>query len=297
MRLKFSKCAVLLALAVVATAGETTAPAAGTNQHTYQVKGVVIELKPDGKTVRIKHEEILGYMPAMTMPFEVRDTNELAGLKPGDTVSFRMIVTDDEGWIDQVRKLDVAERTGAPTTGAFRLVRDVEFLKEGDLLPEYYFTNELGQAVSTTQFRGQALAITFIFTRCPYPTFCPLMSSNFEQTQQKLLALANGPTNWHLLTLSFDPEYDTPARLRAYAEQRHYDPKHWSFLTGKLIDITAMTEQFGMFFWRDETGGISHNLRTVVVDARGRVRKIIPENKWTADELVGELVKAAVLKQ
>ncbi len=292
----------LLASVLSGTAGETNLAAASSEpaavkRQIYQVRGVVQELKPDGKTVCIRHDEIPGYMPAMTMPFEVRDTTELAGLKAGDTVSFRMVVTDDDGWIEQVKKLTVTAKTGAPTTGPFRLVRDVEPLKVGDPLPDYAFTNQFGQPVSLGQFRGQALAITFLFTRCPYPTFCPLMANNFEKAQQQLLTMRGGPTNWHLLTLSFDPDYDTPTRLKAYGEQHGCDPKHWTFATGQLIDITALTEQFGMYFWRDATGGISHNLRTVVVDARGRVRKIIPENQWKPDELVAEIVKAARVKQ
>jgi protein SCO1 len=278
--------------AVPSSAPSALAP---TTQRTFQVKGTVIEVKAAEKTLTIKHEAIPGYMEAMTMPFEVKDTNELAGLEAGDAVSFRMTVADKEGWIDQLKKLDKPRNTNPPTTGPFRLVRDVEPLNVGDVLPEYHFTNQLGQAVSLSQFRGQALAITFIFTRCPYPNFCPLMSSNFEDVQQKLLALTNAPANWHLLTISFDPEWDTPERLGAYAGRFRPDPKHWSFLTGELIDITAIAGQFGLAFWRED-GSISHNLRTVVVDASGRVQKIFAGNKWTSDELAPELVKAAAAK-
>ncbi len=269
------------------------AAAASTNQQIYQVKGTVIEVLPKEKTVRIKHEEIPGYMPAMTMPFDVKDTNELAGLEAGDSVSFRMIVTPAEGWIDHLRKLGVVQRNNLPTTGPFRFVRDVEPLNIGDLLPAYTFTNQFGRAVRTTQFKGQALAITFLFTRCPFPNFCPRMANNFEEAQAQLLALSSGPTNWHLLTISFDPEHDTPAVLKAYAERHHCDPARWDFLTGDLVDITAVTEQFGLAFWHDETGSISHNLRTVVVDARGRVQKVFTGNEWTSAELVAEVLKAA----
>ena len=266
-----------------------------TNTQIFLVKGVVVALDPDGKTVKIKHEEIPGYMGAMTMPFEARPTNELSGLAAGDTVSFRMSVTDTDGWIDQIKKLESAQVTNTlPTTGPFRAVRDVEPLNVGDLMPDYHFTNQLGQAVSLSQFRGQAVAITFIFTRCPFPTFCPLMSRNFEEVQKKLLAQPNAPTNWHLLTISFDPEYDTPPRLKGYAKQYNADPQHWSFLTGALIDITAIAEQCGLTFWREGDGvNISHNLRTAVVDAHGRVQKILPENKWTSEELAAEILKAA----
>lgn len=281
--------------------GTGQAPAIARVQATeqiFQVKGAVIELHPEEKTARIRHEEIPGYMKAMTMSFDVRDTNELAGLEAGDTVTFRMTVTDTDGWIDQIKKLNVPRVSTLPTTGPFRFVRDVEPLNIGDLLPEYHFTNHLGQPVSLSQFRGQALSITFLFTRCPYPTFCPLMASNFEQVQQQLLATPNAPTNWHLLTISFDPDWDTPPRLKAYAERFHCDPRHWSFLTGELIDITAITEQFGQQFWRGGPGeGISHNLRTVVVGARGRVQAIIRENKWKPEELTAEILKAAVVKE
>jgi len=273
--------------------GAATAPEQRTQQ-VFQVKGAIIELHPEEKMVRIKHEEIPGYMQAMTMSFDVRDTNELAGLEAGDTVTFRMTVTDKDGWIDQIKKLNVPRANTLPTTGPFRFVRDVEPLNIGDPLPEYHFTNHLGQPVSLSQFRGQALGITFLFTRCPYPTFCPLMASNFEQVHKQLLATPNAPTNWHLLTISFDPEWDTPPRLKAFAERYHCDSRHWSFLTGQLIDITAITEQFGQQFWREgQDQGISHNLRTVVVDARGCVQNIIHENKWKPEELTAEILKGA----
>jgi protein SCO1/2 len=277
-------------------AGAPPASSAQTNTQVFQVKGTVLELKLDEKTVRIKHEEIPGYMPAMTMPFEVKDVRELDKLEAGDSVSFRMIVTDNDAWIDQVKKLNTTANTNLPKTGPFRLARDVEPLNIGDPLPDYRFTNHLGQAVHLHQFRGQAVAITFIFTRCPYPLFCPLMSNNFRNVQDKLVNTPNAPTNWHLLTISFDPEFDTPAVLKSYADRYHCDPKHWSFLTGELIDITALAEQCGLLFWRDQDAGISHNLRTVIVDARGQVQKIFTENKWTSAELAEEIMKAAQTK-
>ncbi|MEY2428648.1 MAG: hypothetical protein QOJ40_1533 [Verrucomicrobiota bacterium] len=284
----------LVSLTACDRAHETKSRASGpgTNQQRFQVKGVIKELKADGKTVEIRHEEIPNYMPAMTMPFEARDPKELTGLKGGDAVSFRMTVTDTDVWIDQIRKLTPPKPNELPSRSTFRFVRDVEPLQIGDPLPEYHFTNELGRAVSTSQFKGQALAITFIFTRCPLPNFCPLMSNNFGEAQKKLLAMSNGPTNWHLLTISFDPEFDTPVILKAYAQRYGADPKHWNFMTGDLIDITAISEQFGQMFWREE-GALSHNLRTAVVDAAGRVQKIFEGNKWTSEELVAEMVKGA----
>jgi protein SCO1/2 len=262
---------------------------ASTNQQFFQAKGVVKEVKPDLKSALIKHEAISNYMAAMTMEFEVKNTNELRGLKAGDAISFRLVVVGDDGWIDQVKKLNISP-TETPSRATFRPVRDVEMLNVGDAVPEYHFTNELGQAVSLSQFKGQAVAIDFIFTSCPFPTMCPRLSQNFSEAETKLKSMPNAPTNWHLLTISFDPETDTPEVLKAYAARHNYDPTHWSFLTGDLIEITAIAEQFGETFWR-ESGSISHNLRTAIITPDGKVQKIIPDNKWTSDELVEEILK------
>jgi protein SCO1/2 len=265
----------------------------------YHVKGVVKEVLPDRNKVKIDHEEIPGYMDAMTMVFDVKDPKELAGLQPGDTVFFRMVVTETDGWIEQVQKLAVPTpvATNAPET--FRVVPEVEPLKVGDLMPDYRFTNELGQVVRLSDFKGQALAFTFMFTRCPFPTFCPRMSGNFAEAAQKLPRLSNAPTNWHLLSITIDPQFDTPAVLLSYARRYKADPQRWNHVTGDLIDITAIGEQFGLLFWRpdpNQPAGISHNLRTVVVDVQGRVQRIFSENEWKVDELVEEMVKAAGVK-
>jgi protein SCO1/2 len=264
----------------------------------YQVKGEVRDVRAESSTVVIKHEEVPGYMAAMTMPFEVKDTNELRGLQRGDIVSFRMAVASNDAWIEQIKKVGetpaLAEATDAQPQ--WRLARDVDPLNVGDRLPDYHFTNELGHAVSTSQFKGQAVAFTFFFTRCPYPTFCPLMSNNFNDAARKLEEMPNGPKNWHLFSISFDTEFDGPEVLKGYAGRyENRDPAHWSFLTGDLTEITAIADQVGESFWH-EGPSITHNLRTVVVDAQGRVQRIIPENKWTSDELVAELVKAAQAK-
>jgi protein SCO1/2 len=280
-------------LAFVINAGHSfAAEVSQTNRQTFQVKGVVVAVRPAEKKMEIKHEAIPGYMSAMTMPFDVKDTNELAGIEAGDPVSFRLNVTDAYGWIDQLRKTGPKTNT-PPTTGAFRRVRDVEPLNEGDALPEYHFIDQFGKKFSTRDFKGQALAITFLFTRCPFPNFCPLMANNFGATQKKLLAMPNAPTNWHLLTISFDPEFDTPAVLKKYAEAHDADPNRSTFATGELIDITAIGEQFGLTFWHEQAGVISHNLRTVVIDASSRVQKIFTGNDWKPEELVAEMIKAA----
>ncbi|HTD88756.1 MAG TPA: SCO family protein [Candidatus Binatia bacterium] len=271
---------------------------------TYQVKGVIKEITPDRKQAQIEHEKIPGYMEAMTMMFDVKDPKELKGLQANDQVTFRMVVTEKDGWIEQVKKIGTvkppamaaAAGEDAPAPPPFRVVREVEPLKVGDLMPEYKFTNEVGKAMSLSEFRGKALAITFLFTRCPYPTFCPRMASNLKKACKLLSEKSDAPKNWHLLAITIDPGFDTPAVLKEYGTRYEYDPAKWNFLTGAEIDITAIAEQFGLMYWRPDPkqlAGISHNLRTVVIDANGRVQKILPENKWEPPELAEELIKAA----
>jgi protein SCO1/2 len=293
-----------LLLAIGCHRSPTPSPHAPTQ--TFHVNGVVKDVQNGGKTVSIRHQEITNYMPAMTMPFDVKDVKESKGLRPGDAVSFRLNVTDNDSWIDQIRVLDATPPfTNAPPgvaqpvsnldtyiSSPSAALRVVQPLAVGDPLPDYQFTNQLAQPIRTTQFKGQALAITFVFTRCPLPNFCPRMSSNFADAQKKLLTTPNAPTNWHLLTITFDPEFDTPKILKAYATRFEADPKHWSFLTGDTADITAIAQQFGETFWTEQ-GSINHNLRTIIISSSGRIQNIITGNNWSADDLVEELTKAS----
>jgi len=273
-----------------------TAPhaVAGTNPQIYQVKGLIKEVLPEKKKVKIAHEDIPGYMEAMTMMLDVRDARELQGLQPGDSVTFRMLVTEDDGWIDQLKKIDGPRTPLPPEPSSFRRVREVEPLAVGDKMTDYTFTNTLGRVVRLSDFKGKALAFTFIFTRCPFPTFCPRLSSSFETAQQQLRAMNGGPTNWHMLSITIDPDYDTQERLKDYATRYHADPQRWDFLTAPLIDITAIGEQFGLQFWRaNPSEPINHNVRSVVVDANGIIQWVTPETDFKPEVLIEQMVKAA----
>jgi protein SCO1/2 len=285
----------LLCLAALMTACNQKTSQPALSMQVFDAKGIIKELEPDGKTVVIRHEAIPGYMQAMTMPFEVRDTNLLHGLKPGDAISFKLAVTPTEGWISALTKLDSPTPEPAlqpPPPPVMHVSRALEPLEPGDRLPDYHFTNELGEAVSLSQFKGQVLAFTFFFTSCPFPEYCPRMTSNFAQAERQLATMTNAPAHWHLLSISFDPAHDTPRRLATYALAADYDKNHWNFLTGDEEQISALAEQIGENYWH-EGGSIGHNLRTVVVDPSGHIRNIIGGSKWSVGELVQEIVQAA----
>jgi protein SCO1/2 len=256
----------------------------------FATRGVVQRLDPGGRSVVIQHEAIPDFMPAMTMPFHVKATNELAGMKAGDAVSFRLLVTEEESWIDQVNRIRSAVAPPDAAPAVIPAAVETPPPQRHPLL-DYAFTNELGQVVRLGQFRGRALAITFIFTRCPIPDYCPRLSKNFEEAIRKLSNLPGAPTNWHFLTVSFDPEFDTPAVLKAYGERYGYDPRHWSFLTGpkdRIGELARLSDvQFepnGAFF--------NHNLRTLIIDPTGQLRMSFPIGGDLSDAIVGEILKA-----
>lgn len=262
----------------------------------YQVRGVVREVMPDQKSVKIAHDEIPGYMVAMTMDFSVTNVADLNGLQPGDIVNFRMSVTEDDGWIDQIKKTG-STNLPAPPREPFRVAPEVEPLAVGDTMPDYAFTNQLGRVVRLKDFAGQAYVINFIFIRCPYPTFCPRQSKGLAEAQERLKAMKGGPTNWHFLSITIDPAYDTVPRLKGYGATYGADPAKWSFLTGRLEDITSIGERFLLQFWWPAGATLpDHNVRTVVIDAAGRVQWMTVQNEWKTDELVEQVLKAAQVR-
>lgn len=300
-----SACALLLAGCDRRSSGPGST-AVDTNRQVFQVKGFLKELKPNGKTAVIAHEEIPNYMEAMTMDFDVKDKAELQGLKAGDYLSFRMVVTSDDGWIENVRKVpapapaDAGQSVTIPNTNStnaltYRRSPIVEPLNIGEKVPDYKFTNQFGAPISLAQYQGRALGITFIFTRCPFPTFCPRMSQHFQKAQTALQAGAT--TNWALLSISFDPAYDTPERLLRYATPYNLDSNRWQFATSDLWTIDGFTEQVGLTFYRATPTALpDHTLRTLVIDAHGRLQKIFVGNEWLPEEFVAEMVKAAAAK-
>jgi protein SCO1/2 len=274
-----------------ASTGAKCASLPGPVVSVYSARGVVEEIKLDGKTVIIRHQAISNYMAAMTMPFQVKDTNELAGLERGSLIDFDLCVTTNESWVARIVKtgsvslppVSASSVAPAPATN---------FTDPKYELLHFKFTNELGQPCSLGDFSGQALAITFFYTRCPLPNYCPRLSKNFQSASQKLEALPGAPTNWHFLSISFDPECDTPEVLKAYGQCYQYDPAHWSFLTGPKDKIRELAKRAGVTT-ENRDGVINHNFRTLIVDASGRLQMIFPTSGDLSDEIVAEIIKGA----
>jgi protein SCO1 len=263
----------------------TPSPVA-TNQ-TYAVRGVIQQIPPDRRHVTIKHEKIPGYMAAMTMDFSVKDTNSLAGYAPGDEITFSLVVTETDDWIEKLKKVGEHGLSGPP---GWHLVENS--LNDGDTLPDYEFTSETGRIIHFSDFRGSAVAFTFFFTSCPLPEYCPRMNKNFSEAQKILLAQTNSPQNWELLSISFDSSFDTPERLAGYGKFYRGDAtNHWLFAVASTNTLASLAPKVDLNFWR-EGGSISHNLRTVVLDPNGKIFRQFDGNEWTPGDLAAAVAAA-----
>jgi protein SCO1/2 len=259
-------------------------------QH-YETRGVVRGFSPDRQTIDIQHENIPRFMPSMTMPFIARNPKEIADLKAGDAISFRVTVTKRDFWIDHVKKIqrgdvDVAEPKQTPSIPAEAGAR----LREGDEMPFFSLTNQKGERVSLQTFRGGPFLLTFVFTRCPLPNFCPRMSNNFEELQAAIKGGAGALAKTHLLSITLDPGFDTPKVLKGYGAFHHADPQVWTFATGDKKEIEALTRAFSVYR-QTEGGTISHGLATALVNSDGTIDKIWRGNAWTPAEVV-EAIRA-----
>ena len=278
----------LIVCPLVRSAAAISASETGKNtERSFVARGLVRELSPADNTVTIQHGAIPGFMDAMTMPFRVKEVGELKGLHPGDEVSFRLHVTATDSWVDHLVKTGtraLAKSTTPPV--------EMSSARPRNPLLGYKFTNELGRAVSFNDFRGQALAVTFIYTRCPLPNYCPRLSKDFEEASEKLLSLLDAPTNWHFFSVTFDPVHDTPEVLKVYGERYHYDAAHWSFLTGPPDKIGELARDSGVNC-QSEGGFILHNFRTLIIDATGHLQMVFPSSGNISDGIVEQILKAA----
>jgi len=256
----------------------------------YEVRGIVRGFASDRSTVDIQHEDIPGFMPSMTMPFTVKEQKEISGLKIGDAISFRMAVTDKDLFIDRIKKIAANDlRIAIPSPPSTAAPRAADRLKEGEIVPFFALTNQDGARLTSENLRGHPCMLTFVFTRCPVPNFCPRMSHNFSQLQE---AIKSDPkfAGARLLSITLDPAFDTPAILKSYGEHLQADFAIWSFATGDSKQIDSLTERFGVFV-QPEGGTISHGLATALIGADGTLIKLWRGNSWQPAEVIEELRK------
>lgn len=258
----------------------------------YDTRGVVRNVAPDRRKAVIRHEEIPGYMPKMTMELNIYEPTELEGIAAGDEITFRLHANAETHWIDSVRRVGGAAATAAAETPLY-VPEETAELKPGDLVPDAEFLSEDGQPLRLDGFRGRAVAFTFFFTRCPLPDYCPRMNAHFRDARDLLLARANASTNWQFLCVSFDAEFDKPSVLKGYANAfRAGNPDRWAFAAANPATLARLAPRLDLMVTR-EGGGFGHNLRTVVLDPQGRIHRQFDGNDWTPQELADAVADAA----
>jgi len=241
----------------------------------------VVAVDSTSRLVTIAHQEVAGLMPAMTMPFQVGRNDEwvFGNVAPGDHIHATLVMTDHAELQDI--SFTKSSETAGDGTSSLRIP------DAGDAVPDFRLVNQSGKTITLADFRGRPLLLTFVYTRCPLPDYCPRMSNNFREILQKLQASPAAYEKAQLLTVSIDPEFDTPVVLQNYGQ--HFtgklDPQfqHWQFATGSPQEVRKAADFFGMSY-NTKDGQIIHNLRTVLIGADGRILKVYSGNRWaTAD--------------
>jgi len=278
----------LLAAAMLAlTGGAVLAGQDGTQA----VTGMVVEVRPSEGVMLVSHDPIPGIMPAMIMPFELRDREDLGDLDPGMIVTFTLRLGDGSAYAEDVEVVGYQSVEQDPLiVRRLRLLRSAhagEQVGLDELVPDFTLTDQERRRVTLSQFRGKVVAVNFIYTSCVLPQFCYRMTNHFGVLQRRFSG-ARGD-DLVLLTITFDPARDTPERLAEYASEWQPDGR-WHFLTGPTGNIARVAAVFGLDYYPDE-GLFSHSLRTAVIDRHGRLAASIDGNRFTARQL-GDLVES-----
>jgi protein SCO1/2 len=254
----------------------------------FELKGKVVSVDKQHRQVSIAHEDIPGFMDAMTMPFTVKEKWAMDVLAPGDRVTATLVVQGERSWIES----PVITKESAPTADAGTSKNSPE-PKPGDEVPNFTLVNQDGKRIRLHQYRGQPLLLTFIYTRCPLPDYCPLMSSNFTEIEK---ALRQDPARYgkaRLLSISVDPDYDKPQVLREYGARYTSASgteafEHWEFASGAAEEVKAVAQFFGLSYWT-EKDQIIHSLSTAIIGPDGKVFKFYRGNEWKPVQVLRDL--------
>ena len=253
----------------------------------YELKGKVLNVDHKGATVTIAHEAIPGYMEAMAMPFSLKDEAVFKFIAADDRVQATLVVAGSRSWLEDL--VVTRESPDASTTNTASSTEP----KPGDEVPDFSLVNQDGKRIGLHKYRGQALVLTFIYTRCPLPDYCPLMTDQFAEIDKALKQESGSYPATRLLSISVDPAYDTPKVLREYgarytggADPRHFE--RWEFASGREDEVKQAATYFGMQYWPEE-GQIIHSLRTAVIAPDGKLVKLYTGNTWKPADVLSQL--------
>ena len=255
--------------------------------HHYTTTGLILKVDPSS-SVTISHDAFPGFMDAMVMPFDLQGGARHEKLTAGDRVRFRLAVKGTRSWVDRVEIISAAPvDAGLQQSPAAPVLVPV-----GSPLPDFELTDQANQRVALSALKGKVVAVTFIYTRCPLPDYCPRMVNNFRAIRDRFAARMD--RDLVLLTISFDPKFDTPDTLASYARSERAGGLGWHFLTGDPANIERVCRAFGIQYWAEE-GMITHSLQTAVIDRDGRLAATVEGKEYSPKQL-GDLVASVLDK-
>jgi protein SCO1/2 len=276
-------------------AKDAAAPSASSSSFkVYKLRGKVVSSDSAKGEVTLNHEAIPGFMEAMTMPYKLKDPSILSELHPGDVITADVLVSqsaDADILLDHI----VVVAQGKPD---YKPAVFYHVPSRGDAVPDFKLRNQDGRAIHLGQFRGKDLLVTFIYTRCPLPNFCPLVTHNFALIHKQLAANPSAYPKTHLLCVSFDPDHDTSERLRAYgATYIGSDAKSafadWDFAVPEKPTLSEMAKFFNVGITNEVDETITHTLSTTLIGADGKVVRFYPGNEWTPEQILADVKQAA----
>ncbi|HWN76138.1 MAG TPA: SCO family protein [Candidatus Udaeobacter sp.] len=267
----------ILAIVVLICAG-FTAGCQSAPEKRYPIQGEVISADPAKKLITVKHGDIPGLMPAMTMTYQVAEPKQIETLQPGDKITADLVVSESKGRLEKIVLVGKGDGKSSPGTTQ-------HIPEKGDAVPDIALVNQDGKVVHFSNYRGKVLLVTFIYTRCPLPDFCPRMNENFRAVQKLLQEVPDAPEEAEFLSVSFDPGHDTPAVLKHYASlykkhapgEKSFD---WQFAVPAAKDLPELAQFFGLVYQPGQAQ-IVHSLSTTVIGTDGKVEKWYSDNDWT----------------
>ena len=277
--------ALILFTALTGLGCRAPAPAA----RTYELKAQILAIDQARQELIVNHADIPGFMPAMTMPYKVRDADLLKGRTPGELIAATLVVDGSDAYLQSIRHEGLAALPEKrPAVRAIDVLDVGEPVRDGELIDQSGTRRTLGD------WRGQVLAVTFVYTRCPLPNFCPLIDRHFADLQEQVRSSSDLRGRVHLVSVTLDPEYDTPAVLMRHAGQLKADPAVWTMLTGSREQVETFASQFGVSVTREnpQSTEVVHNLRTAVIDGSGRLVTILSGGDWQPSALIAEIRNA-----
>jgi protein SCO1 len=289
MRNRFYRCTALILLgAGLAMANGCHAP-----EKDYTLRGRVISKDVSAQQITVDNEDIPGFMPAMTMPYPVKDPQGLNAVQPGDKITADVVVRETY-WLQHLVITDQSGRGSVPAETASQEPAP------GATVPDVPLIDQDGKTLHLRQFKGKAVLLTFIYTRCPLPNFCPLISSEFAEIHKELKKDPTDLQRTHLISISLDPAYDTAPVLRKYGLAYLQDDasgfKHWDFVSTTPQDLEKLATAFGLQY-SEQDNQIAHSMETVLLAANGTVAKSWPGNEWKPSEVLAAVKQAEAVSR